>query len=87
MLSKQVPQAVGWPQTISFFHAAFDSLLLNELQSLQLKDHRYGVDIEVPSATILSIFGFRASQIHADAGILLASSSPSSQHPCLRNSC
>ena len=34
---------------------------MNEVRYLSLKDHRYGVDIEVPAATILSMFGFRAS--------------------------
>lgn len=33
---------------------------MNEVRYLQLKDHRYGVDIEVPAATILSMFGFQA---------------------------
>ncbi|KAI9608115.1 hypothetical protein H4Q26_005571 [Puccinia striiformis f. sp. tritici PST-130] len=36
-------------------------LLVNEVRYLTLKDRRYGVDIEVPSASILSLFGFRAT--------------------------
>lgn len=57
---EKLPLGVGWLQTISFFHAAFEGLLVNELRYLQLKDHKYGVDIEVPAATILSLFGFKA---------------------------
>lgn len=31
---------------------------MNEVSKLRLKDHRYGLDIEVPGASILSAFGF-----------------------------
>ncbi|BGP14521.1 hypothetical protein JCM10213_005190 [Rhodosporidiobolus nylandii] len=56
----KLPWYLQWLETFSFFHAAFEALLVNEVRYLQLKDHRYGVDIEVPAATILSMFGFRA---------------------------
>lgn len=36
----KVPLGVGWLQTISFFHAAFEGLLVNEVRYLQLKDHK-----------------------------------------------
>jgi ABC-type multidrug transport system ATPase subunit len=36
----KVPLGIGWLQTISFFHAAFEGLLVNEVRYLQLKDHR-----------------------------------------------
>ncbi|KAL1758636.1 hypothetical protein FB107DRAFT_258437 [Schizophyllum commune] len=49
-----------WLHTISFFHAAYEALAVNELRYLTLKEHKFGVDIDVPAATILSIFGFRA---------------------------
>ncbi|GAA5976093.1 hypothetical protein JCM10908_005384 [Rhodotorula pacifica] len=56
----KLPRWLRWLETFSFFHAAFEALLVNEVRYLQLKDHRYGVDIEVPAATILSMFGFNA---------------------------
>ncbi|KZP09735.1 hypothetical protein FIBSPDRAFT_911906 [Athelia psychrophila] len=56
-----VPKFLQWLHTISFFHAAFEGLAVNELRYLQLVDHKYGVDLEVPAATILSSFGLRAS--------------------------
>lgn len=56
----KLPWYLQWLETTSFFHAAFEALLVNEVRYLQLKDHRYGVDIEVPAATILSMFGFQA---------------------------
>ncbi|KAG9314939.1 hypothetical protein JVU11DRAFT_4047 [Chiua virens] len=49
-----------WLHTVSFFHAAFEALAVNELRYLQLKEIRYGVELDVPAATILSIFGLRA---------------------------
>jgi hypothetical protein len=70
-----------WLHTISFFHAAFEALAVNELRYLQLKQvkvriillcslpnltnftEQYGVELDVPAATILSIFGLRA-QVH-----------------------
>ncbi|KAG8851333.1 hypothetical protein FRB96_009398 [Tulasnella sp. 330] len=52
--------AIGWLHTLSFFHAAYEALAVNELRYLQLKEIKYGVELDVPAATILSIFGFRA---------------------------
>ncbi|THH08580.1 hypothetical protein EW145_g2614 [Phellinidium pouzarii] len=50
----------SWLSTISFFHAAFEALAVNELRYLQLKESRYGVEIDLPAATILNVFGLRA---------------------------
>ena len=55
---EKVPVGVGWLQDVSFFHAAFEGLLVNEVRYLQLIDHKYGVDIEVPAATILYVLKF-----------------------------
>ncbi|PCH42135.1 hypothetical protein WOLCODRAFT_25157 [Wolfiporia cocos MD-104 SS10] len=49
-----------WLNTTSFFHAAFEALAVNELRYLQLKEDKYGVDIDVPAAAILSTFGLKA---------------------------
>jgi len=66
-----------WLHTVSFFHAAFEALAVNELRFLQLKEDKvggpsfllscesdpctqYGVELDVPAATILSTFGLRA---------------------------
>ena len=77
----RVPKGLRWMQTTSFFHAAYEGLLVNELRYLQLIEHKvsrlsvaviiarltgqgrptqFGLDIQVPSATILSSFGFHA---------------------------
>ncbi|KAG6811821.1 hypothetical protein H0H92_005680 [Tricholoma furcatifolium] len=57
---ESVVPAMQWLHTISFFHAAFEALAVNELRYLQLKEVRYGVELDVPAATILSVFGLRA---------------------------
>ena len=39
---------------------------MNEVRYLQLIEHKYGLDIEVPGATILSTFGFDALALWKD---------------------
>ncbi|RMD41903.1 hypothetical protein DV735_g3247, partial [Chaetothyriales sp. CBS 134920] len=53
-----VHAAVQILQMLSIFHYGYEALLVNEVSKLRLKDHRYGLDIEVPGASILSAFGF-----------------------------
>ncbi|KAF8625236.1 hypothetical protein AX17_006902, partial [Amanita inopinata Kibby_2008] len=55
-----VIKPLQWLHTLSFFHAAFEALAVNELRYLQLKEVKYGVELDVPAATILSAFGLRA---------------------------
>lgn len=43
---------------LSIFHYGFEGLIVNEVKYLTLIDHKYGLDIEVPGASILSVFGF-----------------------------
>ncbi|KAK4942242.1 FAD-dependent urate hydroxylase [Elasticomyces elasticus] len=50
--------AIQWLQRLSIFHYGYEALIVNEVAKLRLKDHRYGLDIEVPGASILSAFGF-----------------------------
>ncbi|KAF8910449.1 hypothetical protein CPB84DRAFT_1763710 [Gymnopilus junonius] len=57
---ESVTPAFRWLHTVSFFHAAFEALAVNELRYLQLKEVKYGVELDVPAATILSVFGLRA---------------------------
>ncbi|PPQ74040.1 hypothetical protein CVT24_012342 [Panaeolus cyanescens] len=57
---ESVIPGLQWLHTISFFHAAFEALAVNELRYLQLKEIKYGVELDVPAATILSVFGLQA---------------------------
>ncbi|KAI9841600.1 MAG: hypothetical protein M1837_000507 [Sclerophora amabilis] len=53
-----IPKQAVWLQALSIFHYGFESLIVNEATYLTLIDHKYGIDIEVPGASILSSFGF-----------------------------
>ncbi|KAL8988792.1 MAG: hypothetical protein Q9177_002186 [Variospora cf. flavescens] len=53
-----IPEAALWLQSLSIFHYGFEALIVNEVTYLTLIDHKYGLDIEVPGASILSAFGF-----------------------------
>jgi hypothetical protein len=52
---------------LSIFHYAFEGLIVNEVKPLRLIDHKYGLDIEVPGAAILSGFGFNNNNLDIDA--------------------
>jgi hypothetical protein len=51
---------------LSIFHYGFESLIVNEVKYLTLIDHKYGLDIEVPGASVLSAFGFNNSGFWPD---------------------
>ncbi|KAJ6620042.1 hypothetical protein B0H10DRAFT_2163652 [Mycena sp. CBHHK59/15] len=57
---ESVPPAFRWLHTVSFFHAAFEALAVNELRYLHLTETKYGVELDVPAALILSTFGLHA---------------------------
>lgn len=38
----RVPHGLKWMQTLSFFHAAYEALLVNELRYLQLIERKVG---------------------------------------------
>ncbi|EQL01735.1 ABC transporter (Adp1) [Ophiocordyceps sinensis CO18] len=60
------PAGALWLQTLSIFHYGFESLIVNEVVELTLVDNKYGLDITVPGAAILSSFGFDNSALWAD---------------------
>ena len=43
---------------LSIFHYGYEALLVNEVSNLRLLDDRYGLDIRLPGASVLSAFGF-----------------------------
>ena len=53
-----IPPAAMWLQSLSIFHYGFEALIVNEVVKLTLVDKKYGLDITVPGAAILSSFGF-----------------------------
>ncbi|KAL0081558.1 putative ABC transporter [Phycomyces blakesleeanus] len=56
----------GWLKHLSFFNYGLEALLVNEMLYLQLIEERYGLNIDVPGATILSTFGFNAKNYWPD---------------------
>ncbi|TEA18598.1 ABC transporter G family member [Colletotrichum sidae] len=61
-----IPKAALWLQTLSIFHYGFESLIVNEVIQLTLVDKKYGLDITVPGAAILSSFGFNNDALWGD---------------------
>lgn len=51
---------------LSIFHYSYEALLVNEVAQKRLIDHKYGLDIEVPGASILSSFGFNTQALWSD---------------------
>lgn len=50
--------AFKYLKNLSLFYYAYESLLINEVKNLILRETKYGLKIEIPGATILSTFGF-----------------------------
>ncbi|KAH7321410.1 hypothetical protein B0I35DRAFT_351931 [Stachybotrys elegans] len=63
---KATPQGALWLQNLSIFHYGFESLIVNEALQLTLVDKKYGLDITVPGAAILSSFGFDNTALWSD---------------------
>ncbi|KAI4184405.1 MAG: hypothetical protein L6R41_004757 [Letrouitia leprolyta] len=61
-----IPKPALWLQSLSIFHYGFEALIVNEVTYLTLIDHKYGLDIEVPGASILSAFGFDVGALWTD---------------------
>jgi ATP-binding cassette subfamily G (WHITE) protein 2 len=61
-----IPKSALWLQSLSIFHYGFESLIVNEVTFLTLTDRKYGLDISVPGATILSSFGFNTQAYWPD---------------------
>ena len=58
-------------KNLSVFYYAYESLLINEVKTLMLKERKFGLSIEVPGATILSTFGFQVQNLWFDVRVLL----------------
>ncbi|QLL32138.1 hypothetical protein HG536_0C03060 [Torulaspora globosa] len=62
--------AFKYLKNLSLFYYAYESLLINEVKNLTLRETKYGLKIEVPGATILSTFGFVVQNMILDVKIL-----------------
>lgn len=63
--------AFKYLKNLSVFYYAYESLLINEVKTLMLKEKKYGLNIEVPGATILSTFGFQVQNLFWDIKTLI----------------
>jgi ABC-type multidrug transport system ATPase subunit/ABC-type multidrug transport system permease subunit len=61
-----IPKSALWLQALSIFHYGFEALIINEVTFLTLVDKKYGLDISVPGATILTSFGFDTQALRHD---------------------
>ncbi|KZV98174.1 hypothetical protein EXIGLDRAFT_329136 [Exidia glandulosa HHB12029] len=57
-----------WLFSVSFFHAAYEALAVNELRYLTLIDK--DINIPIPAAMVLNRFGLRAQAFWSDTAIL-----------------
>lgn len=76
----KVPRAFKWMLTTSFFHAAYEALLVNELRYLQLIEHKvsispYVISINADDTSLVWIYKFRPQPVcfvpRRRAGVLL----------------
>lgn len=76
----KVPRAFKWMLTTSFFHAAYEALLVNELRYLQLIEHKvslspYAISINADDTSLVWIYKFRPQPVsfvsYRRAGVLL----------------
>lgn len=65
-----IPFGLSWIEKLSVFHYAYEALAVNEVNGLVLKEKKFGLNIEVPGAVILSTFGFDVNAIQWDIGFL-----------------
>lgn len=61
-----IPVALAWFENVSVFHYGYEALSVNEVNGLVLKEKKYGLDIKVPGAVILSTFGFDVDAVFYD---------------------
>ena len=68
--SEDLAIQVKFLQWLSLFHYAYESLSINEVKDLILREKKYGLSIEVPGAVILSSFGFDVNAFAKDVALL-----------------
>ncbi|KAJ1980388.1 (ABC) transporter [Dimargaris verticillata] len=67
LLNKEsIPYYLRFLKDLSIFNYALESMIVNEMKYLQLRETKFGLEIDVPGATILSTFGFNAMNYWPD---------------------
>ncbi|KAJ2070760.1 (ABC) transporter [Coemansia sp. S142-1] len=78
ILNKESIPAILQPLCrMSSFNLAYEALAINELRHAHVEEVRFGLEIQIPTATIISSFGFDLLAYWPDVavlcGVLLAS--------------
>jgi len=60
------PTGLSWLKDTSFFHYAFEALMVNEMRYLRLVEIKHGLTIDVAGAAILTTFGFNVGAYWSD---------------------
>lgn len=63
---ESMPLGSGWLQFVSIYHYAYEALSVNEVLYLTLSEYKFGLQIQVPGAAILSAFGFDNEAVPQD---------------------
>ncbi|KAJ1650668.1 FAD-dependent urate hydroxylase [Dispira simplex] len=65
-----IPYYMRFLKDLSIFNYALEAMIVNEMKYLQLREKKFGLEIDVPGATILSTFGFNAMNYWPDVAKL-----------------
>lgn len=72
---ESMPRGSSWLQYLSIYHFAYEALSVNEVKYLTLSEYKFGLQIQVPGAAILSAFGFDNEAVPQDiAGLAVTAS-------------
>jgi hypothetical protein len=65
-----LPPSLSFLPSLSFFNAAFEALIVNEVNGLVLYENKFGLMVDVPGSVVLDLFGFDALGYWRDVGML-----------------
>lgn len=72
LLNKQsIPEMFRFLDKLSFFKYAFEALVVNEVSNIYLHENKYGLNIDVPGAVVLTLFGLDAQAYWNDVYSLM----------------
>ncbi|KAJ1665240.1 FAD-dependent urate hydroxylase [Coemansia sp. RSA 1646] len=73
ILNKESIPAILQPLTrFSSFNLAYEALAINELRHAHIEEVRFGLEIQIPTASLISSFGFNLLSFWPDIAVLIA---------------
>ncbi|KAJ3349265.1 hypothetical protein HDU83_000648 [Entophlyctis luteolus] len=64
-----IPSQIQWIQYLSFFKYAYEAMVINDLNGLQIQDTVNGVVLNIPASVVLTKFGFDISAYWRDLAV------------------